>query len=131
MSLRIRVKELKVQGQSKWYGRVAKGENISLKDLAKSISEKSTFTEGDIYGVLKSMVNEMKIFMQMGNTVKLDDLGSFHLTITSEMVEKKEDYRIDQHVKSVKCKFRPSGYRKGLGGKMLYNFCEGVKLERE
>lgn len=131
MALKIRVKEMKVGDQLKWYGRVVKGENIDLRRIAEAISQKSTFTEGDIYGVLKSMVNEMKFFMQMGNTIRLDDLGSFHLSVESEMVDKKEDYRIDKHVKGVKCRFRPSGHRKGMGGKMLYDFCEGVDLERE
>ncbi len=130
MALKIQVKELKVRDQSKWYGRVVKKEDVHLKEIAKAISEKSTFTEGDIYGVLKEMVKEMKFFMQMGHTVKIDELGSFHLTVEGGLVENREDYRIDQNVKSVKCKFRPSGHRI-KNGKMLYDFCDGVVLERE
>ncbi len=131
MALKIRVKEMKVGDKKKWYGRTVKGENIDLKRIAGAISQKSTFTEGDIYGVLRSMINEMKFFMQMGYTVRLDDLGSFHLSIVSELVDDKEDYRVDQHVKGVRCRFRPTAHRKGTGGKLLYDFCDGVELEKE
>ncbi len=131
MALKIRVSKMKVGDQTKWYGRVVKEEDIDLSRIAKVISGKSTFTEGDIYGVLKEMVKEMKFFMQMGNTVKLDNLGSFHLTVESELVDQREDYNISKHVKSVRCKFRPAGHRKGRGGKMEYNFCHGVILKRE
>ncbi len=130
MSLKIQVKELKVQGQSKWYGRVVKKEDVHLKEIAEIMSMKSTFTEGEIYGMLKDMVRLMKFFMQNGQPVKIDGLGSFHLSVEGEMVENREDYRIDKHVKNVKCKFRPSGRRKE-NGKMLYDFCVGVELERE
>ena len=59
-----------------------------------------------------------------GKTVKRQDV-----TIESETVDNKSDYRIDEHVKKVKCKFTPSSHRV-QGGKLSYYFCEGVELER-
>ena len=85
---------------------------------------------GYVYGVLKALIHEMKFFLQLGHTVKLDGFGNFHLTIESEMVDHKSDYRLDQHVKRVKCKFTPASHRVE-GGKLSYYFCEGVELERK
>ena len=87
-------------------------------------------TESDVYGVLTALVHEMKFLLQLGHTVKLDGFGNFHLTIESETVDKKSDYRLDQHVKRVKCKFTPVSHRV-TGRKLSYYFCEGVELEHK
>ena len=59
-------------------------------------------------------------------TNNLDGFGSFHLTIESDTADNKEDYKLDEHVKRVVCKFTPTGHRRN--GKLNYYFCEGVKL---
>ena len=81
-----------------------------------------------MYGVLIALVHEMTFFLQMGHTVKLDGFGNFHLTIESETVDQKSDYRLKEHVKRVKCKFTPAAHRI-TGRKLSYYFCEGAKLE--
>ena len=92
------------------------------------ISQSNSVTESDVYGVLTALVHEMKFFLQMGHTIKLDGFGNFHLTIESETVEDKNDYRLKEHVKRVKCKFTPASHRV-TGRKLSYYFCEGVDLE--
>jgi predicted histone-like DNA-binding protein len=101
---------------------------VSLATIAEKISMDNSVTESDVYAVLKALVHEMKKQLQMGNTVKLDGFGSFHLTVESETVDNKEDYKLDEHVKRVVCKFTPTGHRKS--GKLHYDFCEGVKLRK-
>lgn len=131
MSLLVKVQRLKKEGQpDKWYGKVVKRQDVDLKTIAEMISQSNSVTESDVYGVLTALVHEMKFLLQLGHTVKLDGFGNFHLTIESETVDKKSDYRLDQHVKRVKCKFTPASHRV-TGRKLSYYFCEGVELEHK
>jgi len=131
MSLLVKVLRLKKEGQpDKWYGKVVKRQDVNLKTIAEMISQSNSVTESDVYGVLTALVHEMKFLLQLGHTIKLDGFGNFHLTIESETVDKKSDYRLDQHVKRVKCKFTPASHRV-TGRKLSYYFCEGVELEHK
>ena len=131
MALQVKVQKLKKKGQpDKWYGKTVKRQDVTLKQLAHMISQSNSVTESDVYGVLTALVHEMKFFLQMGHTIKLDGFGNFHLTIESETVEDKSDYRLKEHVKRVKCKFTPASHRI-TGRKLSYYFCEGVDLERK
>lgn len=131
MALLVRVRKMKKKGQpDKWYGKTVKRQDVSLKLIAQMISQSNSITESDVYGVLIALIHEMKVLLQMGHTIKLDGFGNFHLTIESEMVDNKSDYRLDEHVKRVKCKFTPASHRIH-GGKLSYYFCEGVELEKK
>ncbi len=131
MALLVRVQKMKKKGQpDKWYGKTVKRQDVSLKLIAQMISQSNSITESDVYGVLIALIHEMKVLLQMGHTIKLDGFGNFHLTIESEMVDNKSDYRLDEHVKRVKCKFTPASHRI-QGGKLSYYFCEGVELEKK
>jgi len=131
MALQVKMQKMQKEGEpEKWYGKVVKRQDVSLAHIAALISQKNSVTESDVYGVLKALVHEMKFLLQMGHTIKLDGFGNFHLTIESETVDNKSDYRLDQHVKRVKCKFTPSS-RRTKDGKLSYFFCEGVELEKK
>lgn len=129
MALQVKVQKLKKKGQpDKWYGKTVKRQDVKLADIAKIISQSNSVTESDVYGVLKALIHEMTFFLQMGHTIKLDGFGNFHLTIESETVDEKSKYRLNEHVKRVKCKFTPASHRI-TGRKLSYYFCEGVELE--
>lgn len=129
MALQVKVQKLKKKGQpDKWYGKTVKRQDVTLENIAKMISQSNSVTESDVYGVLKALIHEMTFFLQMGHTIKLDGFGNFHLTIESETVDKKSEYRLNKHVKRVKCKFTPASHRI-TGRKLSYYFCEGVELE--
>ena len=129
MALQVKVQKMKRKGRpDKWYGRAVKRQDVTLADIAKMISMSNSVTESDVYGVLKALIHEMTFLLQMGHTIKLDGFGNFHLTIESETVDEKNDYRLKEHVKRVKCKFTPAAHRI-TGRKLSYYFCEGVELE--
>ena len=129
MALQVKVQKMKRKGRpDKWYGRAVKRQDVTLADIAKMISMSNSVTESDVYGVLKALIHEMTFLLQMGHTIKLDGFGNFHLTIESETVDEKSDYRLKEHVKRVKCKFTPAAHRI-TGRKLSYYFCEGVELE--
>ena len=88
MALQVKVQRMKKKGEpDKWYGKTVKRQDVTLEQIATMISMKNSVTESDVFGVLKALIHEMKFFLQLGHTVKLDGFGNFHLTIESEMVD--------------------------------------------
>lgn len=59
-------------------------EEVNLRRLAYEISNMSTHTEGDVYGVLLMLVKQLKFHLADGETVVLDDLGRFKITFKSD-----------------------------------------------
>lgn len=57
---------------------------VGLRRLAYEISNMSTHTEGDVYGVLIMLVKQLKFHLADGETVALDDLGRFKITFKSD-----------------------------------------------
>ncbi|MBT0608443.1 HU family DNA-binding protein [Aequorivita echinoideorum] len=57
---------------------ISKGE-VNLRRLSWEISNMSTHTEGDVYGVLIMLVKQMRDHLEQGETVVLDDMGRFKI----------------------------------------------------
>ena len=101
MAIKIKLYQHKRKDlQGKWYGRTVKAGEVTTKDLARIISHNNSVTESDVHGVIIALVKEMKNYLREGHTVVLDDFGRFHLTVQSEMVEKKEDFDLRKHIRS-------------------------------
>lgn len=57
---------------------------VDFRRLAYEISNMSTHTEGDVFGVLLMLVKQLKFHLADGETVVLDDLGRFKITFKSD-----------------------------------------------
>ena len=93
-------------GNKKWYANAFLGREVSIDDLVARIEKFSTFSEADIRGVLIAMENVVKEEICNGNIVRLDVLGSFYPSLSSEGVEDEKDFTA-AHVKNVKVIYRP------------------------
>jgi len=131
MAIKIKLYQHKRKDlQGKWYGRAVKAGEVTTKDLARIISHNNSVTESDVHAVIIALVKEMKNYLREGQTVVLDDFGRFHLTVQSDMVEKKEDFDLRKHIRRVLCKFTPSGHRNPFNRKLERPFCDDVDIER-
>ena len=138
MAIKIKLYQHKRKDlQGKWYGRTVKAGEVTTKDLARIISHNNSVTESDVHGVIIALVKEMKNYLREGHTVVLDDFGRFHLTVQSEMVEKKEDFDLRKHIRRVLCKFTPAGHRNPFNRKLvdcsqhvflLVSLCNSVQI---
>ena len=75
-----------------------------------------------------SLVDEISYSLSQGNTVVLDGLGRFHLTVESDPVENKEDFDLKKNIKGVKCKFLPASTRDPITKKSTQDFASGVQI---
>ena len=99
----------------KWVPVVKSISNYDAKRLAKDIEKESTVSQTDVMAVLNAIPNVMSRYLAEGHSVKLDGIGSFHLTFECKKtgVDTPEEVSIDQ-VTNIKVQFRPA-MKAGVG----------------
>ena len=131
MAISIRLPQSKFKEANrggKWHARVVSNGETSTSDLAAAIQSNTSFTRGEVTGIIMALVDEISYNLSLGNTVVLDGLGRFHLTVESDPVENKEDFDIKKNVKGVKCKFLPASRRDPKTRKSTQDFASGVQV---
>jgi predicted histone-like DNA-binding protein len=71
-------------GVRKHYAVPVHGREISLDGLTRSIEKTSTVNGADIRAVLYAMVEEATLGLSEGRIIRLGDLGSLRITLSSE-----------------------------------------------
>jgi len=71
----------------KYYPQIAPSTPITLSQITKRIEKRSTVSSADVKAVLDALQYEVIEALQNGNSVRLGDLGSFHLTIKADGTE--------------------------------------------
>ncbi|MCR5077871.1 MAG: HU family DNA-binding protein [Prevotella sp.] len=131
MSVQIRLQQSKFKESNrggKWHARTVSTGVVTTEDLANAIQENTSFTRGDVHGLVISLIDEISYRLRQGETVVLDGLGRFHLTVESKPVERREDFNIARNITGVKCKFVPAGSRNQRTGKKIQDFATGVRV---
>ena len=93
-------------GEKKYYASAKMNGELSLKGLTKSIEKISTVSGADIRAVLYAMVDAMESSLADGNIVRLGELGSLRVSISSNGEETTEDVHASS-IKKSKVIFRP------------------------
>lgn len=68
----------------KYYPQAAPATPLTLPQIIKRVEKRSTVSSADVKAVLDALQYEIVDALQNGNSVRLGDLGSFHLTLKSE-----------------------------------------------
>ena len=71
-------------GVKKYYAAPVHGKEITLEDLTKRIEKTSTVNGADIRAVLYAMVEEAVDGLSEGRIIRLGDLGSMRISLSSE-----------------------------------------------
>lgn len=77
-----------------------------LDQLAEEISQASSLTPADCYGVLHSFVYHVGKALQRGDIVRLDPMGSFQIKINGNAADSPQQLGI-QNIKRSTIAFRP------------------------
>lgn len=132
MAVEIRLEQSKFKdkkGAGKWYARTVSTGVVTTEELADAIQENTSFSRGDVRGLVIALVDEISYRLREGETVALEGLGRFHLTVESEPVDNPEDFDIRRHVKNVKCRFVPTSTRNARTGKKNQTLAYGARVE--
>lgn len=71
-----------------------KSGNVRVMDIdtmASAIESKSSLTVGDVKHTIEAFVEQLRLSLTQGDKVKIDGLGTFHITLTSDGTETVKD----------------------------------------
>lgn len=97
---------------------------VELKELSDDVADKSSLTRGDCYNVIQNFLSEMLKALRKGEIVKLDDLGTFRVTLSSEGAETPQDLSSDA-IKKARIRFQPGEELKGMLANLKFAKKEG------
>ena len=101
-----------------------KSGNVRVMDvdtMATAIESKSSLTAGDVKHTIEAFVEQLRLSLTQGDKVKIDGLGTFHITLTSDGTESMKDctVRSIRRVNVLRCRqsveadeFEPYEYTK-------------------
>ena len=99
------------EADSKYYASPVYGEEIDVNDLAKDISKTCTLTPADIVAVIESFLDKMPFYLKNSNRIRLNKLGIFKLSFSSNGHEKEEDVSSND-ITNLRVLFTPSAQLK-------------------
>lgn len=109
-------------GQKKFYASPVMDGEMTLADLTKAIEKICTVSGADIRAVLYALVDVAVDSLADGTIVRLGDLGSLRVSISSEGKDKAQDVKADA-IKNTSIIFTP--------GPRIKEMFETVKYQKE
>lgn len=66
---------------------------VETNFIARQIAGRSSLTAGDIMNTLSNFFEEIPTYMLLGQTVKLDGLGTFRISFTSNGADSEDTFK--------------------------------------
>lgn len=105
-----------------YYAQPIRTGEVSTRQLAREISKRSTLSEADVRATLIALSETMQDFLHDGYSVRLDDLGRFTISVTSDGFESPDQCHPKQ-VRANKICF--------MADKELKRNLKGIEFERK
>ena len=90
----------------KYYGHVQASGDINLREMSERIQQTCTEHKSDVFAVLVALEDVITEALRGGEIVRLGDLGSLQIGISSKGAVTEEDYS-DSLIKKTRINFRP------------------------
>jgi predicted histone-like DNA-binding protein len=98
---------------AKYYPSSITGTTLDLNELADLVGDGSTVRRNDVYAVLIGLVDVAKKQLELGNMVRLGDLGSFSINVSGTGKDTAEEVTATS-IEKGKIIFRPSSNLKKM-----------------
>jgi predicted histone-like DNA-binding protein len=89
-----------------YYACSKKGNIVDFKRLTEIISNQSTLSAADVGACLIALAENMKFMLDMGDTIRLDNIGTFSVAVSSKGFSDPKEITADK-VKATKIVFKP------------------------
>lgn len=103
----------------KYYGHVQANGDVSLREMSERIQQTCTVTKADVYAVLVALEDVIAESLKGGEIVRLGDLGTFRISISSKGVLKEDEYD-ESHITGARINFRPGVALNGVLSELTY-----------
>lgn len=104
----------------KYYGQVQSSGDVTVREMATRIQATCTVTKADVYAVLVALEDVIIEALKSGEIVRLGDLGTFQIGISSKGAETEEDYS-DALITKARINFRPGSALAGALTSLTYS----------
>ena len=92
--------------EPKFYGSVKTSGDINIREMSERIQQTCTVHKSDVYAVLVALEDVITDALRGGEIVRLGDLGTLQIGISSKGALTEEDYE-ESMIKKARINFRP------------------------
>ena len=92
--------------EPKFYGNVKSSGDINIREMAERVQQSCTVTKADVHAVLVALEDVISESLQKGEIVRLMDIGTLRVGISTKGALKEEDFN-DSLIKKARIIFRP------------------------
>ena len=103
----------------KYYAHVQANGEASIREMAERIQQTCTVHKSDVFAVLVALEDVIIDALKGGEIVRLGDLGSFQIGISSKGALTEEDYD-ESLIKKARINFRPGSVLSNILGNLSY-----------
>lgn len=118
------------EGKRLFYPRVVLTGNVDTEKVVEEIAELSSLSPGDSKNVIANLVTVLTRHLQSSESVTLDGLGTFRLTMKSTMNGVEEASKVSATQASLQVRFLPASKRNTNGSVATRSLVTGVKCVR-
>lgn len=86
---------------------VVVGKPVDTKQVAERLAKISTVSLADVLAVLAEMPGVLADYMSQGKSVRLEGLGTFRYTLSTDGVEQESQFDAQRQIKAVRVQFIP------------------------
>ena len=104
----------------KFYGHVQASGDIDLREMSERIQATCIVHKSDVFAVLVALEDVITEALKSGEIVRLGDLGSLQIGISSKGAETEEDYDTSL-IKKARINFRPGTALVGVLSNLTYS----------
>ena len=124
------VKDKRVNGNGKYYGRAVQLNTVNLSSLSDIIQRNCSMKKSDVLAVLTELVEVMQDQLQNSMTVKLDGFGAFKIGIKSKPADSEEEFTASSNIAGARVNFLPEGHKDSSSNKITRQFLNGVTFQK-
>lgn len=77
------------------HARIVNGSTVSFKSLCERIAVRSTFSEGEVAGIMSLFQEELTDALKEGDSVELEGIGSFSVTLKCPPIQNPKEIRAE------------------------------------
>ena len=104
----------------KFYGHVQASGDINIREMSERIQQSCTVHKSDVYAVLVALEDVITDALKGGEIVRLGELGTLQIGISSKGAETEKDYS-EALIKKARINFRPGTALSGILGNLTFS----------
>ena len=114
----------------RYYAHVQARGDISIREMSERIQQTCTVHKSDVFAVLVALEDVITDALKNGEIVRLGDLGTFQIGISSKGAVTEEDYDVSL-IKKARINFRPGQILAGILTGLTYKKVNKTKLNEQ